>query len=540
MPQQTPGTKTLIVTNFSGRLSRILNGDVNSGFAKFTSSFGYDPFSKPMNLTWLETPADITGPIANMPLASTNYGTYIVDQGGKLYTMLSSSTANPNIDSVVGIASMLSSNNYLFGASIEQFGQNKKLFVGNDVRVESINPDGTAATIVGSQQNYVPNTRRPLRKFAGGLFFGNGPSIGKIDTTNTVTSSVFTVSSAIGVQYSQLNPALPSDYYVQDVDVNPTGEYLLITAANQVPERIDAQSFDTVDAIPADSGIFKWNGVDQGITATTLYPSTYIQALHTFLDKNFIFGTDTFGAAVTNNLDKLLTLPNNKPPLPNSTAANGNFITFLTPEVVGNARYASLYYFGALDQENPVGLYRMLRYATTQSNGFIFQTPLNVLVNTFYKSINTAGTAISTLGYGKHYLGIASTNNSGNQYKLLRFLVTPTGSGTPQAGVYETQTQLFSKRIGIAQIRVYTEPTVTGNAFQIDLVGSDGNVMDNCTFNYTYGSVLDPVSNSYSVERINFNPGSKTTFALGIRVTNTGTTNMTIKKIEIDYSEEGK
>ena len=57
--QQNP-TQTIVITNFGGRLTRILNGDMNFRFAKFATSWGYDPFSKPMNLTWLPTPNDIS------------------------------------------------------------------------------------------------------------------------------------------------------------------------------------------------------------------------------------------------------------------------------------------------------------------------------------------------------------------------------------------------------------------------------------------------------------------------------------------------
>jgi hypothetical protein len=63
---------TIEITNFGGRLTRILNGPLNSGFAKFTSSWGYDPFSKPDNLTWFESPTDITGSINNLVVAE-NY-----------------------------------------------------------------------------------------------------------------------------------------------------------------------------------------------------------------------------------------------------------------------------------------------------------------------------------------------------------------------------------------------------------------------------------------------------------------------------------
>jgi hypothetical protein len=196
-------SETITITNFSGRLTRILNGDLNSGFAKFTSSFGYDPFSKPLNLTWLQQAADITGPINNMPLAAINNGltAYVVDQGGRFYTITKNSLANPTIDSVVGIGSLISSSDYNFGASLEMYGQQGQLYVGTDTRVVRVNTDGSAATSVGSATRYVANTRRPLRQFQGRLLFGNGPSFGVIDETGTVTSSVF---NAFGVRFGNV------------------------------------------------------------------------------------------------------------------------------------------------------------------------------------------------------------------------------------------------------------------------------------------------------------------------------------------------
>ena len=135
---------------------------------------------------------------------------------------------------------------------------------------------------------------------------------------------------------------------------------------------------------------------------------------------------------------------------------------------------------------------------------------------------------------------MSSVNNSATQNFLLSFLTTPSGSGTPQAGVYETQTQLFSKRIQIPQIRVYTEPTVTGNGFQLDLIGSDGNIISNGTFTYTFVAGSDVNTLQGALTRINFNPNIDAGYAVGVRITNTGTTNMTIKKVEIDWDQEGK
>jgi hypothetical protein len=541
--------QTKEITNFSGRLTRILNGDMDSGFAKFVQSWGYDPFNKPLNLTWLEKPADITGPITGLPLAGkttsqsgiANAQAFIYDRTTKLYGIQSNSNTNPNVDSVLSIGSIRANLSDLsFMASMEFFGNTLQVYIGTETGVNRANFDGSADAFVGTITRYWANTYRPLKQFAGFLRFGNGKTIGTIDNTGTVSSPVASVAGN-GNLYSDLNPPLPREILVQDLDNSIDGNYLLITGANQLQtERIDALGNDSNTAMATESALFKWNGSDTGVTTLTSLPSYFASSLQTYLGYNLFFANDNFGSSINDETQRILTLPNNKAPLFNATCTNGNFLTWWCPEVVSGTRYASLYYYGSLDQENPVGLYRVARWATTQSGGQVFQAPLNFLVGYKTQTLSTTGTP-TVIGYGKHYLGVSSVTTGGTfQNFLLRFLTTPTGSGTPQLGVYETQTQLFSKKIGVAQIRVYTEPTVTGNGFQIDLIGSDGAVIDNGTFNYSFAAGSDITALQGSMERINFNPNMKTTYALGVRVTNTGTTNMTIKKIEIDYAEEGK
>lgn len=539
--------QTIPITNFSGRLTRIINGDLNSGFAKFAPSFGYDPFSKPMNLTWLEKASDITGPISDMPLAaattliSNNNNAFILDQSKKLYRIQTTSTSNALLDSVVGISSVNATTvSYLFGASLSFFGSvvggvsnEPFLYVSNDAGLNKIKSDGSAETVVIAGTNkLVPNAFHALAQFVGKLIIGNGNTVAAVDSTGTAVSSVINIGK--GNFYSEFNPPLPVTEYVQDLDVSVDGNYLLPTSSQIPTERLDTVTNDGANSSRADSSLYRWNGTDQTITSATRIGSFGATAQQTYLGQSMVFADDAFGTVISDVNQKLLTLPSNKSPLPNATDINGNFLVWASPEVNGSTRYMSMYYYGALDAENPKGLYRLLRWATTQSNAQVFQVPLCMMVNSAYKTLNNSY-AITTTGYGKHYIGLMSVNTSGTyQGFLLRFLVTPTGSGTPQLGVYETQTQLFSKRMGISQIRVYTEPVVAGNGFQIDLIGSNGSPIENGTFTYTFG---DPIDKS---ERINFNPNMQTFYGLGVRVTNTGTTNMTIKKIELDISEEGK
>ena len=107
------------------------------------------------------------------------------------------------------------------------------------------------------------------------------------------------------------------------------------------------------------------------------------------------------------------------------------------------------------------------------------------------------------------------------------------------AGVYETQTQLFSKKSEIKEVRVYTEPLAGGNDFVVDLIGSGGSVMAGGSqrFQVATGSVAT------GTDMVHFNPAMAPTYALGVRITNssvTGVANWTANKVEVDYMEGGR
>lgn len=545
--------ETKTITNFGGRLTRILNGDLDSGFAKFTPSFGYDPFSKPLNLTWLPQADDITGPIGGQPvdiatrlLVGTQTDAYVLASDTKLYRIQTNSSASPNVDSVIGISSVAANGaSYNFGGSLNFFGSvvggvsaaDPYMYITHDEGVNRIRSDGSAESAVSNNAFVVGGQFHPSRAFIGKLMIGNGNTVFAIDSTGTITSSVIGTGINAGI-YSELNPPMGVDERVQDLDLSIDAQYLQITTSNVPTERLDVAEQDLKDASASDSAINKWNGADQTTTAITTIPTYQTTALQTWLGNSMFFSNDALGASVSDGTRKLLTLTNNKSALPNATGVNGPFLHWACPEssTDNTKRYMSLYYYGALDSENPLGLYRLLRWTCTQANGMVMQVPTNLLVNAKYQGIGGGGTlSIINMGYGKHYIGLTSVDPNGNyQNFLLRFIVTPIATSTPQLGVYETQTQLFSKRIGLSQIRVYTEPVATGNGFKIDIIATDGTIFDNGTFTYTFG---DPVDKN---TRINFNPDMQSMYGFGIRITNTGTTNMTIKKIEIDYTQEGK
>lgn len=539
--------ETIVISDFSGRLTRVVNGQMNSGYAKFATSFGYDPFTKPRNLTWFEQPASIGGGlvtdlILDAQTHNENGQTYIyaIGNAGKFYRIQPNSTTNANLDSVVGVTSIISNSpSFDYGASLEFFGAVEKAYISSDNQINSASiagSFGTGDTLVANS-NIKTGIYHPLRQLFGKLLFGNGNTIGAISATNTVTSSV--IGTGQGNLYSEINPPLPVQVYVRDIDTTQEGNYALLTASATAGEAIDVFPLnDVVNAAGSDGFLFKWNGTDQGTTSFATIPSYSVTALQTYLDKNYFFSNDSFGAALSDGSNKLLTLENNKAPLPNATLMNGNFVVWMTPEVAPNSSalvVGSMYYFGSLDQENPSGLYRVLRYAPSTAGASVYQVPTNILTNNKYRALDASASSIISVGYGKHYFSTMNVGGGPTTYTFQRFLVTSTGTGVPQAGVYETQTQLFSNKIAVKAVRVYTEPTTTGNGFQIDYIGSDGSVISNSTSTYSYSAGTDQTLLQGPQDRINFAPEVAPTYALGIRITNTGTTNMVIKKIEVDY-----
>lgn len=548
MPKQQQPTQTIEITNFSGRLTRILNGDMNSGFANFANSWGYDPFSKPGNLTWNAQASSISG-ILSMPVAGikdTNPFFHLLDSKGNYYWMKNSSSSNTNgvihfnalDDAVVSILGTIP-DTYVYGGNLENFSGD--VYASGDNTIYDINGGigSTTFTSVTGSASILSATPHPLKQFVGKLYFGNGNNIGEI-SSNIITTN------------AKLSPGLPSGMTVTDLDVTPEGDYLLITASFASPPYFGSASqlasSNTFQNYAAQSEIFYWNGSDVTATASRSLPSFPSPALSTFLDKQYTVMQDTFGMALMEGTQKLLTLPNNMNPTANALTPNGTFITWVSSEGTGavnsssttySSVFASLYYYGQLDQEVPPGLWRMNRISPISGNYTIQYTPFNDVINnySFYGQ--------EVYGFGKHFVGTQDAFANPPSYssvvgRLHRFVLNPAANTSPVSGVYETQSQLFSKRATIKQIRVYTEPTVSGNGFQIDVIGSNGTVQTNGTFNYTFTAGSDITKVQGSLERIDFNPAMLDLFTVSLRVTNTGTTNMTIKKIEIDWAQSGK
>ena len=122
---------------------------------------------------------------------------------------------------------------------------------------------------------------------------------------------------------------------------------------------------------------------------------------------------------------------------------------------------------------------------------------------------------------------------------LWRFPTVPTAIGSVVAGVYETQTQIFSKRVKISEVRLYTEPLIGGNDFIVDLIDSGGSVLTGGSRRFIVGTS----SIAANTDMVHFNPATAPTYAVGVRITNSSTTgvaNWTATKLELDIVPGGK
>lgn len=123
--------QTIEITNFTGSLTRYDNGDLNSGLAKYTKTFGNDPFSSPGSLTWMEKPAQIDPNatvitdliVAARPrLESGKTFVYAVGHTGRLYKIQVNdpTTFNPDFDNATLLTTLTAqSPTFKYGTSIQ-------------------------------------------------------------------------------------------------------------------------------------------------------------------------------------------------------------------------------------------------------------------------------------------------------------------------------------------------------------------------------------------------------------------------------------
>lgn len=528
---------TLVINNFQGRLTRENIGDINSGLAKYSTTFGNDPFTNPGNLSWLEsaTQIDSLGAVvtdlvmASLPrLESGITYVYAIGHTGRLYKIQVNdpTTYNPNYDNPVLLATLtVNSPTFKYGSSIQFYGATEKIYIGHDKGVTSVNFDGSGEAFVGVLGSWTQNVPRPSENFVGITFWGNGNNIAAIDSTGTVST------------YAKLSPAFPTGTIVRDLDDSPDGNYLQIVVSRVTPPDLTSATQDTSSLSSSDSYLIYWNGTDTGYTAYNPYNSYSLTSNVSFGPNSYTMGYDLGGAAIYSQGTKVISLPN-------SIAANfaamfstGNLMGFASPENATNFLTAGILLYGQYDFEIPQGLFRFLRASATGVQTDVVQMPMCEIVSNLFYGSSSAGYAGNQVGSAKLYFSTLETSAAPTtKYKLYKFTTFPTGLGTTIGGLYETQTQLFSKKAQIKEVRVYGDPWVTNNSFTIDLIGSAGTPISGGSKTFTVGSNMTAGADFAWYTPTNIAP----TYALGVRITNVGTVNSTINKIEIDFAGGGK
>lgn len=527
--------RTKTITNWGGRLTRYDNGDMDSGLCKYSTTFGNDPFTQPNNLTWFEQPTQIdpNGAVitdlivaARPRLESGVTYVYAIGHTGRLYKIQVNdpTTYNPNYDNPVLLATLASgSPTFKFGASIQFYGATEKIFIGHDKGVTKILFSGAGETFVGLAGSYTANVPRPSNNFLGKLYFGNGNNLVEIDSTETVTS------------YTRLSPGFPAGTQVRDIDVSPDGNYLSVVVSSVSQADMTTATQDTAALSSGESYLVYWNGIDTGYNSYFPYNSYSINSNIAFGPYSYTIGYDLGGAAIYSGGAKKVSLPNSLAPNFNSVFSTAALVAFASPEYAGGVLQGSLLSYGAYDEEIPSGLYRFFRKVASGTSTNVTQMPYCGIVSNLYFGSSSAGYAGNQVGSAKLYFSTLETNASpATAYKFYKFTTFPTGLGTPIAGVYETQTEFFSKKVKVSQVRIYTESLVANNSFTVALVDSDGLVISGSSETFTVGTN----ATAGDVRQL-YNPQMQPVYGMALRVTNAGTKNIVIQKIEIDYSDGG-
>jgi len=530
-------TKTLVVDNFKGSMTAYQDGDINSGFAYVQNVFGYNPFVRPGNLTWCTESTRINPAgdiITDLILAGKErvesgiLYVYAIGHTGRLYKIQVNDpgTFNPDYDTPVLLTTLTSGTpTFTRGGFIDFFGATERIYIGHDKGVTRVDFDGANETAIsGTWTQTVP---RPLKQFIGKLYIGNGTNIAEIDSTATVTTS------------TKLSPAFPVNTQVRDMDVTPEGDYLQIVVSSQALPDITSSSQDTTNTASTGSYIFKWNGTDTGYTSFYTFPTYSLTANTIFQNYQYTFGYDQFGSSVYNPINKLLTGQEVQAPLPNSITSTGNLLMFLTPLHFGGFMETDLLTYGTLDFEVGPGYWDLLSQYATGDETDVVQSPYFMPISNFGVGISSNGYTDNIYGTSKFYYSTLETSvTPTTDYKLYKWSLDTSPavtSGTPLSeALYQTQTQIFSKKVTIREVRVYGEPWVANNSFRIDLIGSAGTAITGGSKTFTAGSNLT-VGDDFAW----YTPDSAPTFAIGLGITNLGTTNHVITKVEIDYEDRG-
>ncbi len=543
---------TLTIDNFTGSMTPQINGPLNSGKSYWLDVFGYDPFTKPGNLTWEEQPSliDPNGSVitdlimaGKVRLESGVIYVYAIGHTGRLYKIQVNdpTSFNPDYDNPVLLATLaINSPTFTRGGFIDFCGTPQQIFIGHDMGVTTIHFDGSAEAFLGTLGSYTQTVPRPLKQFIGKLYVGNGSNIAEVDISGTGTVN----------SYTKLSPGFPTNSQVRDLDLTADGNYMQIVVSQSALQDITATTPSVSLTTPSDSYIFKWNGTDTGYTSSTFFPNVVLTANIITGNKEYTFGYDLFSNVVFDPVEKLVTsLPDvvGGSTLPNAVFGFGNLVSWAQTLVYKGNTDLLLQMYGSLDNTHyPSGFWCNGFPSPTSPETDCIQVPLMMLVSGLGRGQNTNGYSGGIYTTPKIYYSTLETSPSPTtKYRLYKQPLYPTGLGIPTNGaIFQTQNQLFPGKITISAVRVYAQPWVAGNIFTVDLIGSDDNPISGGTQTFTASTNTTGIATVgqciIGQDYAWYGPDLTNIYSLALRITNNGTKNMVINKVEIDYESGGK
>lgn len=540
---------TLTVDNFRGTLTYFPFGDINSGRGDIRVNAGGNPYMRPGSLTWIEKVYQIDSDgavITDLIMAGKErvesgiLYVYCIGHTGRVYKIQVNdpSSYNPDFDNPV-LLTTLTSNSPTFtrGGFVEFFGATEKIYISHDKGVTSLNFDGTGEAFIGVLGSWTQTVPKPMREFVGKLYVGNGSNIAEIDSTGAVTS------------YTKLSPGFPTNTQVRDMDFSIDGNYLEMVVSTLALGDITSATQDTSITAAMESYIFKWNGTDIGYTTFDFYPAFSLDANATFQDYQYVFGRDQWGVGVYNPTFKFTQIPELTQVLPNAVTNSGNMVMWMAPLYFLEKLWAQMYVWGPFDWEigQPQGFWGLAIKSATAPETDVIQIPYQQVVSGAGIGASSNGYAGNEFGRSKVYFSTLETSSAPTiKYRFYkwRMVTSPIVAGTlpvvppppEEAAIYQTQTQMFSKRTLAREVRVYADPWTENNSFEISLIGPDGNQIAGTIRTFDTADSTLTVGEDF----VWYNPQMAPTYAIGLRIMNLGTANFIINKVEIDYSFGGE
>lgn len=538
--------KTLVVDKFNGRLTRFRDGDINSGMGNFYAGWGYDTFIRSGTLSFSEGATSIKGSVitdlvmaGKLRVESGITYMYAIGHQKRLYKIQvnNPTTKNPDYDTPVLITTLTNSQTFLYGGSLDFFfGTSEKIWIGHDAGVTKINFDGTGET--NFTAGWTPNVPRQQSQFVGSLFFTDGTNLASISAAETVTT------------HTVLTTGFPLNSQARDLDVTADGRYLITTVTRNPIGDMTSVAPNTSDIASTPSLLVYWNGSDTVPSSFISFPHFSMTAYETFGSNQYYFGYQIGGAqlgmvSLAGTTKTVLVDEFTNPPMPNAIGSSGDFLSWASTvfDTTTGHTNAMVSIYGTIDQETPVGQYRQLIKTSTLDGGDVIRIPFYTSVSSFVNAGSSSGYSTSPfnlMGTGKTYFSTLEYDGSTTSYGFWSFKNVLSYLANANTGVYETQHQVFSKKVKPVEVRVYFEPTgsfLTGTSFQISLVGIDGSVITGSTKSvtgYVLSANITATSDSFSYP---CNCGG--TSVIGLRITNVGIYTPYIHRVEIDYTSYG-